>query len=444
MCMLIRAGAGLEAKCRLTPACAALCSAVPVVRLPTNVGANSPALILAVMSGHVTCLQQLLKARADMSAALKSGQTALDLAILYQGRSQCVDMLRAEDEARTAGGLEQLVESGMLSVTAPGGTGEVSLSDLLSTNDHVGLILGDGNSADKRYTRLYDAVDKVNGDKANQQQVIYVAWSLHKGGDHSNFARLHSVFHVSAGLRTILSDIAGSGDAPSFINLRRCADLCSTDGTSKAQIVPELVARDPGMRFIAGTGPCCGAFGYPWSEERLEAINAENRLRIARLKARLPNLDLLKSDTGEDNLLVRTQGSAPTVGQDLATLGDSGVVGIYFSAQWNPQCRQFTPVLLKCYEQAKAQGKPLELVLISFDNEKESFEGHLNTLVTSRGEQVAAVAFKHRHLKQDLTAVFGVQGIPALVLLKPDGSTITDRGIEAFTAGADLFPWHQG
>lgn len=375
-----------------------------------------------------------------MSVAMKSGQTALAVAML-QGNSQCVEILRAEDEARTANALEVLGASGMLSATAPGGCSEVSLSDLMSNNDHVGLILGDGDGADKRYMRLKDEVDKVNGGKANQQQLVYVAWSLHEGGDHAPFADIfHAVLHVPPGLRAILFDIAGSGSAPSFINLRRGADVCSTDGTSEAQIVAELVARDPGMQFITRFG----ALGYPWSEERLNAVKAEDNLRIARLKARVPNLDLLKSDTGEDNLLVRTQGSTPTVGQDLASLGDSGVVGIYFSAQWNAQCYRFTPVLLKCYEQAKTQGKPLELVLISFDNEKDSFERHLNTLVTSRGEQVAAVAFEHRQLKQDLSAVFGVQGIPALVLLKPDGATITDRGIEAFTAGADLFPWHQG
>jgi len=52
-----------------------------------------------------------------------------------------------------------------------------------------------------------------------------------------------------------------------------------------------------------------------------------------------------------------------------------------------------------------------------------------------------AVPYSERDLKNDLSAVFEVSGIPTLVLLKADGSLITADGCEAVSFGAEYFPW---
>ncbi len=43
------------------------------------------------------------------------------------------------------------------------------------------------------------------------------------------------------------------------------------------------------------------------------------------------------------------------------------IVGLYFSAQWCPPCRRFTPELASFYKTLVAQEKPFEVVFISAD-----------------------------------------------------------------------------
>jgi nucleoredoxin len=50
------------------------------------------------------------------------------------------------------------------------------------------------------------------------------------------------------------------------------------------------------------------------------------------------------------------------------------VVAIYFSAHWCPPCRQFTPILIKSYESAKALNLPFELIFVSSDHDEEGFD----------------------------------------------------------------------
>jgi len=49
------------------------------------------------------------------------------------------------------------------------------------------------------------------------------------------------------------------------------------------------------------------------------------------------------------------------------------VIGIYFSAHWCPPCRGFTPKLAEAYSK-DLQGKGLEIVFVSADEEEKVFE----------------------------------------------------------------------
>lgn len=52
-----------------------------------------------------------------------------------------------------------------------------------------------------------------------------------------------------------------------------------------------------------------------------------------------------------------------------------------------------------------------------------------------------ALSFDKRELKETLSQVYEVSGIPTLILLGNDGSMITDNGRGAVSLGADYFPW---
>ena len=53
-----------------------------------------------------------------------------------------------------------------------------------------------------------------------------------------------------------------------------------------------------------------------------------------------------------------------------ASLQSAQLIGIYFSAHWCPPCRNFTPVLAEFYNKVNANGKVLEVVFASSDQDE--------------------------------------------------------------------------
>jgi len=101
--------------------------------------------------------------------------------------------------------------------------------------------------------------------------------------------------------------------------------------------VPVVVAIDEGFQRIRRGG----VPAYPWSDTKMAECAVAEKARVAatekarverveKLKARQTNLEFLKSEAGEDTMLVRSKGEKPSVSSDLASLGDDGVVGLYF------------------------------------------------------------------------------------------------------------------
>jgi len=92
------------------------------------------------------------------------------------------------------------------------------------------------------------------------------------------------------------------------------------------------------------------------------------------------------------------------------------------SASWCPPCHQFTPILAKAYLSAlKAKG--LEIVFVSSDRDEASFSKY------AREQPWPALPFADRDRKAKLSAKFGVQGIPTLVILDAKtGQLVTKDG----------------
>ena len=110
-------------------------------------------------------------------------------------------------------------------------------------------------------------------------------------------------------------------------------------------------------------------------------------------------------------------------------------VGIYFSAHWCPPCRRFTPVLVKVYNELKEAGKDFELVFVSSDsNEKAMYDYMEETKMPWYALPYGT------EKKESLSKLYGVRGIPSLVIIDKDGKTVTKNGRgDVSGKGADAF-----
>jgi len=99
-------------------------------------------------------------------------------------------------------------------------------------------------------------------------------------------------------------------------------------------------------------------------------------------------------------------------------LQGASAIGLYFSASWCPPCRGFTPQLVESYSGPLAK-KGFKCVLISRDRDTESFGSYFGQMPW------LALPFEDQQRNQDLGQRFGVQTIPSLALVDPEGNTIT-------------------
>lgn len=118
-------------------------------------------------------------------------------------------------------------------------------------------------------------------------------------------------------------------------------------------------------------------------------------------------------------------------------------LALYFSAHWCPPCRGFTPKAAAWYKQFKASGKPFsndfEVIFVSSDKSAAEFSEYLGEMPWPALPQQQASE------KKELSKLFGVQGIPTMVLLKKN-----ERGVYELENGdlrskiesdPDHFPW---
>ena len=95
-------------------------------------------------------------------------------------------------------------------------------------------------------------------------------------------------------------------------------------------------------------------------------------------------------------------------------LQSCNVVGLYFSGHWTdlhggePWCG-FTPKLAKVYNKCKEEGKKLEIVFISWDDNEMEFSDYFGNMPWP------ALSYVERRLKSSLSDIFNVQFIPTPV-----------------------------
>jgi nucleoredoxin len=131
---------------------------------------------------------------------------------------------------------------------------------------------------------------------------------------------------------------------------------------------------------------------------------------------------------------------AKIIGDGQELTGESllgKVFAFYFSAHWCPPCRSFTPQLAQWYSN-DLKSKGLQVVFVSSDKDQDQFKDYFKEMPW------LALDFEDRKRKAQLSSMFGVRGIPALVIVDKDGSVITKDGRSAVSSDPQgtKFPWY--
>ncbi len=114
------------------------------------------------------------------------------------------------------------------------------------------------------------------------------------------------------------------------------------------------------------------------------------------------------------------------------------IVGIYFSAQWCPPCRGFTPSLV---DFRNKNSENFEVVFVSSDRSSE------DQLKYMEKYEMDFYAVPHgSDAANNLKKKFEVRGIPSLVIVDANGNTITKNGRGDVSGNPDgaLASWQKG
>merc|ERR1712193_403177 len=106
-------------------------------------------------------------------------------------------------------------------------------------------------------------------------------------------------------------------------------------------------------------------------------------------------------------------------------------LGLYFSAHWCPPCRGFTPVLKQFYQEYKTKDPNFEIIFVSSDKEEKAM---IDYFKEDHGDYLA-LPYEKRTEKNELSSMFGVNGIPSFVVIGPDGQVINSNARGKVSSG---------
>ncbi|CEM09946.1 unnamed protein product [Vitrella brassicaformis CCMP3155] len=114
------------------------------------------------------------------------------------------------------------------------------------------------------------------------------------------------------------------------------------------------------------------------------------------------------------------------------------VVGLYFSANWCPPCKQFTPVLAEAYKRFKEEGKDFEVIFVSNDEDASKFYEYFGSSMPW-----LAIPYGDSKRRSLLQSELEVASLPTLVLLDENRQIITKQGraLLASDPQGKKFPW---
>ncbi|KAF5204287.1 Nucleoredoxin [Thalictrum thalictroides] len=185
--------------------------------------------------------------------------------------------------------------------------------------------------------------------------------------------------------------------------------------TQKFQIegIPSLVILDSSSKPIQTDGVELiyryGVQAFPFTSTTMAELEAEESAKHAS-----QTIGRLLSTDSRDYVL--RQNEQVPISQLVGR-----TVGLYFSAQWCPPCVKFTPRLVTVYQQLKEKNEDFEIVFISIDRDETGYMECYQSmpwLALPYGDETAKALLRYFH----------VQGIPTLIIIGPDGKTVTREG----------------
>ncbi len=108
-------------------------------------------------------------------------------------------------------------------------------------------------------------------------------------------------------------------------------------------------------------------------------------------------------------------------------LANCKVIAIYFGAKWSNSCNNFLKKLIDFYtevnETSTLEQKNLEIIYVNFDNQESVFKLHFKEMPW------LALPFKdNQRIKLYFDLKEDIEGIPALLIMKPDGNIASKNG----------------
>ncbi|KAJ6853280.1 putative nucleoredoxin 2 isoform X1 [Iris pallida] len=318
--------------------------------------------------------------------------------------------------------------------------GEGSLSSVLSTENRDFLISPSGDkvyvkeiedntiglyfganwySPCENFTPVLASVYHQLRDKGSKFEVVFVS----SDEDQASFDRFYSKM---------------PWQAIPFSDLQSKRSL-----TQRFQIegIPSLIILDSSRRLVRSDGVELvyryGWRAFPFTAERIAELEAEEKAKHA--SQTLENLllvdgrDYVMSHEGQQVCITTSDKLCfPLLGSDTklnkarelqvpvsSLVGKT--VGLYFSADWCPPCAKFTSRLISIYNNLREKNEEFEIVFVSMDRDEAGYSRCYT------GMPWLSLPYDAEFSKA-LSRYFDVQGIPTLVIIGPDGKTVTREG----------------
>ncbi len=170
-------------------------------------------------------------------------------------------------------------------------------------------------------------------------------------------------------------------------------------------------------------------------EIRMDRLSPQDQLYIGQQAAGGNRPDEADIPPALEELFGRRLVDAQGQQMSTAELADAEKIGIFFSAEWCPPCRAFTPRLIEAYDQLTAEGRPFEIVFVSSDRSSQDMRKYM------RDYEMNWPALRHGDRRaNELKSRFGVRGIPRLVIVDSTGEVLSEnaRG-EVTQLGGDAY-----
>ncbi|XP_020228433.1 probable nucleoredoxin 1 [Cajanus cajan] len=200
-----------------------------------------------------------------------------------------------------------------------------------------------------------------------------------------------------------------------LFHVRGIPHLALLDGTGK-------VVTEDGVDIISEFG----VEGYPFTSTRIQELRDQeeesrrNQSVRTLLVSRSPSRDFVISPDGKKILVSELEGKT---------------VGLYFCMNLYGSCSDFTPRLVEVYNKLKAKGENFEVVLISLEEDEESFKEGFESAPW------LSLPFKDK-ICGKLARFFELSTLPTLVIIGPDGKTLHPNVAEAIEDhGIDAYPF---